>query len=610
MPLPDEPGPKSPQELSRSGEAQSLGRGETPWVGLVEDLRGASLSSVDSAALSERHGVSQEFVEDVIAGASAGTRSRDFWGGEFWDHLGRLLLVVLTETRKGVSSAWKTLAGRPPLLIIGTTLILAILFHAAFWTAGLYRSAPSGSIVFGFRGLPSLFFIISFGSHLAASFTWASYKRAMWASALLFVLLLPGWLVRSTEATTTAAASQAFLLAIGVISLLHLGAGSMAAFLGSLAHLRREARDERKLTRQEMLARLFDLDGALRRAMASGRPLARRRSFKEWARQSSSFPLWGVLYGLGFGILEVLMVGSLWMLLPREAQTTANSLGPIQGLLNVVALALIWVLSYYAGGAWRGVMAAVIASGGRLLSTLFPFGPYGLSFLRSEFRGELLYLLLLAAALAGAFGGAAGLVDRKMAKGRRLRNNDPAALVAEMVRLERRLRGGSQGACVMAVDVARSTMIKADADPLAVEFSFRGYQDLVAQIVQDCGGEVFSTAGDGALASFTSPHDALHAAKVVQSRIYEFNDHVNRLDHPFRLRIGLHAGHTQAEFSEAPFNELIDVAAHVESVSPVGGIACTEAFRLLVADEQMAEVAARVDGHRVWIVLSPILSDL
>jgi class 3 adenylate cyclase len=314
------------------------------------------------------------------------------------------------------------------------------------------------------------------------------------------------------------------------------------------------------------------------------------------------------LYGLGFGLVEVLVVGGVSGAIAERSLGRLELISILQGLFNLFAFGLFGLLGYYAGGMWRGVVAAVVASGGRLLATLFPIGIYGLGFVREESRREIFYVLMLMAVILGLLGGAAGQIDRRTARSRRLGAKDPAALLSEVVRLERRLRAGQTGACVMAVDVARSTMIKEGADPLAVEFSFREYQEMVARVALENGGEVFSTAGDGALASFLEPANALRAARQVQTDIHSFNEKVNRLAHPFRVRIGLHAGETQAEFSEAPFNELIDVAAHIEAASPIGGIACTEAFRRLLPEEEMAEIARSVDGHSVWIVLTPFLA--
>jgi class 3 adenylate cyclase len=85
----------------------------------------------------------------------------------------------------------------------------------------------------------------------------------------------------------------------------------------------------------------------------------------------------------------------------------------------------------------------------------------------------------------------------------------------------------------------------------------------------------------------------------------EFNSQVNRLVDPLRLRIGIHCGQTASSLQEVPYNELIDIAAHVEASAPVGGIAVTEQVVKYIEDEAVAEIKDEIDGHRVSIVLNP-----
>jgi len=56
-----------------------------------------------------------------------------------------------------------------------------------------------------------------------------------------------------------------------------------------------------------------------------------------------------------------------------------------------------------------------------------------------------------------------------------------------------------------------------------------------------------------------------------------------------------------------PFNELIDIAAHVEREAPVGGIAVTQRVVENLADERVAALKDQVDGQNVYVVLNPTL---
>ena len=215
---------------------------------------------------------------------------------------------------------------------------------------------------------------------------------------------------------------------------------------------------------------------------------------------------------------------------------------------------------------------------------------------------------LLAVFLLAGISGIASHVDEQTKRYRRLRERDPAIVLAEIVQIQWRLNPRIEATCVMSVDVANSTKMKAAADPLDVEYSFRAFQDLVARIATSQGGVVLSTAGDGAVLTFSSCIDALYAGKEIQSEIARFNGGVNRLDVPFRVRVGIHTGKTSAQLSDVPFNEIIDIAAHVERDAPVGGIAITYPVLEHVKEERVAEMREQIDGHKVYFVLNPTLA--
>jgi class 3 adenylate cyclase len=157
----------------------------------------------------------------------------------------------------------------------------------------------------------------------------------------------------------------------------------------------------------------------------------------------------------------------------------------------------------------------------------------------------------------------------------------------------------------MVVDAARSAEMKSHADSLAIEYSFREYQEWIAQISGSLRGRVHSTAGDGAIVSFPSAPDAFLAARRLQTDLERFNREVNRLPSPFRLRIGLHVGEVAGDLGKVEFAEVIDVAAHVQGASPVGGIAATEEAVAGLAREEFVPLADQVDGHRVYLAMNP-----
>jgi class 3 adenylate cyclase len=198
-------------------------------------------------------------------------------------------------------------------------------------------------------------------------------------------------------------------------------------------------------------------------------------------------------------------------------------------------------------------------------------------------------------------------IDKRARVRQKLKEHDPAFVVAEIIEIQWRLNPVAGSSCVVVVDVAGSTRMKTDADPLAVEYSFRAFHDFLTKIGARRGGTVVSTAGDAAVLTFQSCPEALYFAKEVQTDIERFNAQTNRLESPFRLRIGVHTGNVSAQLSDVPFNEVIDIAAHVEKEAPVGGIAITQPVADVLQDERVAELKEQVDGQHVYVVLNPIL---
>ena len=112
-------------------------------------------------------------------------------------------------------------------------------------------------------------------------------------------------------------------------------------------------------------------------------------------------------------------------------------------------------------------------------------------------------------------------------------------------------------------------------------------------------------AGDGAVVAFPDSPRAMGAARRLQTDVGRFNATLNRLPKPFRLRLGLHAGRVAGHLDDVQFTEVIDIAAHVESIAPVGGIAATAAVVTALGEEGFLPLAREVDGQAVSIALVP-----
>ncbi len=178
---------------------------------------------------------------------------------------------------------------------------------------------------------------------------------------------------------------------------------------------------------------------------------------------------------------------------------------------------------------------------------------------------------------------------------------DDSTIISELLDIRYRLSANPVPVYVLVIDAAGSTMMKRNADPLLVEYSFGRYQNWIKERVLSYQGKVELTTGDGAICAFGDAEKAMQAAREVQVRISEFNGSENKLDSPFRLRVALHAGAVVADLEKVQFTEVIDVAAHVEKYSPVGGIAMTAPFlERLAGIENIERVTQLVDGIEVY----------
>ena len=117
-------------------------------------------------------------------------------------------------------------------------------------------------------------------------------------------------------------------------------------------------------------------------------------------------------------------------------------------------------------------------------------------------------------------------------------------------RLERRL------AAILAADVvAYSRMIAADeAGTLSALRAVRA--EVVDPAIDECGGRIVKTTGDGILVEFPSAVDAMGCAMSVQSAMAEREDSL-------RLRIGVNVGDVLIEGDDI-LGDGINIAARME----------------------------------------------
>jgi len=242
-----------------------------------------------------------------------------------------------------------------------------------------------------------------------------------------------------------------------------------------------------------------------------------------------------ILFGIG-----------LWNVAVSRERKTAALAGALFGGSFFVAQSLF----FYIAGQPNSIPAPVI----------IPF----------VFGGALIGTLLTA--LTRRVGGRLGMVDPL---------KERQVLLRQLVDLQDKLKSGEQHITFVSVDLVGSTRIKANNDPLSVEFTFNEYHAFVENSAKRFQGRVHSTAGDGLTLAFDHPQQAFGAAKLLQTGIFELNQFRNKLDRPLVMRCGIHSGTVVApkagDIKSVNFAHVIDIAAHLQKECPPGGIAVSDA---------------------------------
>lgn len=283
--------------------------------------------------------------------------------------------------------------------------------------------------------------------------------------------------------------------------------------------------------------------------------------------------------------------------------------GDRQGLGGIFQLVCVLGALYNAARS-RSDRVALVSGG--LFGALYFIGQ---SLIATILRVEQIHLhafVLIPFTLGGALAALVSykLFDRHRAK---LGLKDPIQerqeLLQQLVQIQDKLKAAEQDMTFLSADIVGSTRMKSLADPLAVEFTFNEYHKFVELVVRKHGGSVHSTAGDGVTCAFAHPSQAFSAGKHLQVGLGELNQFRNRIGVPISLRVGIHTGTVltpaKDDVRSVNFSEVIDVAAHLQKICPVGGVAVSEkaaAFlpggMTVVGNERVATQTAR---GAVWM---------
>lgn len=495
----------------------------------------------------------------------------------------------LSRAWEFVRVAWLKATALPLVFVVATSLLVL----AAIMVSAVFGGKIDAGEVFAWT------FVLQF-----ACFA----RHGMLRYPLTAAAVVAGGIVLASIGAFSAGA-RAALTTIGIA----VGSGAVYAFFGGVCALvggfviaRRRARTIHSLSRQEALDRLFLLRERLLRMGPDLESKPSTMNLVDRAQTDPRWPLLALLGGLAAGALRVLMLGGYQHVFPdtRVSDPTYTALRVLSMVVSSVAFLGIGFLS---GGVRKALASQVLAYGGFVLASLVPLGMFGPAMFSNMVLPQSLLSVAPVLALSGLLSGVGAHIEDAARRHKLLESNDPPAMVAEMVLLQRRLNAESAPRCVLSVDVARSTAMKSGQDRLVVEWSFREYQKLVEDCAMNAGGQVLSTSGDGAVLTFGLCEDALRAAKDIQTKLAWFNSRTNRLDSPFRVRIGLHADEVQGQLADVQFTRVIDIAAKAQSLAPVGAILVTSSVAAHLGDEPLASLREPVEGFDAHLVVNPTL---
>lgn len=557
----------------------------------------------DPRELGTSLGVDPAFVAHVLDAVVAGPRKEEA------PPLQISLRPLLDSARSAVHRFDRLIIHPRRFILVTTVLCVLVGWLLQFVTRQIGLEAmPSGARIS--LGSATIAILATLAVHMALFFRKGMSRYAVFGAGVVGAVLMALMLPNLWNATADKPQRLALLLmtsfGIGMMSLMYASVGSLCAVLGGWYRFRRRDVFEERMTRQDLLERYFELQARLQMGTSSG---THARPWQEWpiVQFVRRYPLASAAIGGALmALVQVLVTGPTHLHAPPSSPAEDPGLLLLTSVLGVMTSLTHVALGFLASTPRRAAAASAFFSLAGLAPYTLPIGRYGLDYVRNPevlsqavVTGSVMATVAVIAAIGAT-------VQKRFEHESNLQRNDQASLAAEMLRLQWRLSDGATNVCVMVVDVARSSEMKATADPLTVEYSFREYQEWIAERSEERGGRVHSTAGDGSVVAFESCAEAFAAARRIQTNLPRFNAHVNRLTTPFRVRIGLHVGHVAGELDEVQFTDVIDIAAHIQAAAPVGGIAASERVAQALGDEEFVPLARSIDGHNVFLALNPV----
>ncbi len=552
------------------------------------------------AELADQFGLSPSFVRSVLASAGPASRreSQHF-------HLVVDLSVARRVIKKSLAAFDR--ASSEPIPFVAWTTLVCVTFCAllSLMSATLSRqSIVPIDLRIGGEVLAVSALFVTFLLHMTCYFRRGMMRYPLQGGLFVWVVMAIVFLVTAYHREHNAPSLFLFQLGIIVVTMviasIYAALGALVTILGGWARMKIEERHDEQMTRQELLERYFELQGRLEN---SGSTAGDEPYWSHW-RMVRAFRRRPILFSFVVGILASFPTAVLTSLTAYQTtgiETPSSFLFILLRGTFVLLLVPVYIfIGFFSRGFREALLNTLVGRLAALTTMLLPLSLKVDPLIQWYLAYTVVVFLLAQISQVGA------KMQTNLMRSESLRQNDQTTIVAEMLRIQWRLSDHRTIVCVLSVDAAKSSEMKAQADPLAVEYSFREYQEWIDSTCKKFGGRVHSTAGDGAVVAFRDCRQAFQAARRIQTDLARFNQEENRLPTPFRLRIGLHVGQVAGELDEVVFTEVIDIAAHVQAAAPVSGIAVTDDVATVLEDQEFIPLAKTVDGHGVALALNPL----
>jgi len=137
---------------------------------------------------------------------------------------------------------------------------------------------------------------------------------------------------------------------------------------------------------------------------------------------------------------------------------------------------------------------------------------------------------------------------------------------------------------IMFTDIQNFTPLFEQGDPLEIASLLNRYFGLLSTVIYEHNGDIDKFLGDGLMAFFNEPEDALSAACVIQKRLAVFNSQqAAHLEPQLNTRIGIATGECLiARLGSAARREVTivgdaaNMASRLQALAPVNGVSLDE----------------------------------